>query len=352
MSSARQMQYSLDIAAGGSTRGVAPAVFARLSPAVPTTVYETYWRFAAERQRIFFQRARGEQPPWSEDPILERFKFTNAYRASDRVSQFLIGNVIYAGPQNAQDLFFRTLLFKLFNRIQTWETLESALGEISWQAYSYEEVDTVLTESFARGERLYSAAYIMPSPRQFGNERKHRNHLRLLEEMMAAEIPERIQAYARMQDAFDLLLSFSSIGSFLAYQFVTDLNYSVLTDFSESEFVAPGPGALDGIRKCFSDLGGLNEVDTIKFMADRQELEFESFGLDFQDLWGRPLQYIDCQNLFCEVGKYARVAHPDVAGISGRARIKQGFRQTGAPLPAWYPPKWQINENIADGLEV
>lgn len=99
MSSARQMQYSLDIAAGGSTRGVAPTVFARLSPAVPTTVYETYWRFAAERQRIFFQRARGEQPPWSEDPILERFKFTNAYRASDRVSQFLIGNVIYAGPQ-------------------------------------------------------------------------------------------------------------------------------------------------------------------------------------------------------------------------------------------------------------
>lgn len=348
MISTRQVQYSLDIAKSAGRRKVAPEVFARLSPAVPTAVYETYWHFASERQRVFFQRIRGEPAPWSEDPILQRFKFTNAYRASDRASQFLIREVIYAGPQSAQELFFRTLLFKLFNRIQTWEMLESALGEISWESYSFEEMDGVLSEAFGRGERLYSAAYIIPSPRQFGNQRKYRNHLRLLEEMMAAEIPERIQECDRMQDAFDLLLSFPSIGSFLAYQFVTDLNYSTLTDFSESEFVAPGPGALDGIRKCFSDLGGLNEVDTIKFIADRQELEFESFGLDFQNLWSRPLQYIDCQNLFCEVGKYARVAHPEVEGLFGRTRIKQSFRQTGSPLRAWYPPKWRINEHIAN----
>ena len=30
--------------------------------------------------------------------------------------------------------------------------------------------------------------------------------------------------------------------------------------------------------------------------------------VEFRDLWGRPLQLIGCQNLFCEVDKYARVA--------------------------------------------
>jgi hypothetical protein len=113
------------------------------------------------------------------------------------------------------------------------------------------------------------------------------------------------------------------------------------------EFVMPGPGARDGIKKCFSDTGGLNEPEIIKFMADRQELEFERLGLTFRDLWGRRLQLIDCQNLFCEVDKFARVAHPDIVGISGRARIKQKYIQKKDPIVYWYPPKWGINEFIA-----
>src|SRR5438094_843323 len=66
---------------------------AALSPARPSPVYETYWRFAAERQRIFFSRLAGDPAPWTVDPILGSYKFTNAYRASDRVSQYLIRNV-------------------------------------------------------------------------------------------------------------------------------------------------------------------------------------------------------------------------------------------------------------------
>ena len=67
-------------------------------------------------------------------------------------------------------------------------------------------------------------------------------------------------------------------------------------------------------------------------------------GWTFAGLRGRPLQLIDCQNLFCEVDKYARAAHPEVAGISGRTRIKQAYRRDTAPLTAWFPPKWGLNE--------
>jgi hypothetical protein len=69
-----------------------------LPPSVrPSNVFDTYWRFAAERQEIFFRRLAGAPPPWTADSILRRFKFTNAYRASDRVSQYLIKRVIDAG---------------------------------------------------------------------------------------------------------------------------------------------------------------------------------------------------------------------------------------------------------------
>jgi hypothetical protein len=54
------------------------------------------------------------------------------------------------------------------------------------------------------------------------------------------------------------------------------------------------------------------------------------------------LQLIDCQNLFCEVDKYARVVHPEVECQSGRTRIKQKFSPRPDPLPQWYPPKWGL----------
>ena len=137
-----------------------------------------------------------------------------------------------------------------------------------------------------------------------------------------------------MQRGFELLRDYPSVGDFLAYQYVTDLNYSELTRFTEMEFVVAGPGALDGIRKCFADSAGLNPPEIIRFMADRQEAEFKRLGLSFRPLWGRKLQLIDCQNLFCEVDKYARVAHPETVGISGRRRIKQRFRPNREQLAA------------------
>ena len=67
-------------------------------------------------------------------------------------------------------------------------------------------------------------------------------------------------------------------------------------------------------------------------------------------LWGRPLQMIDCQNLFCEVDKYARIAHPDIVGHSKRTRIKQKFRPKSNYFSPWYPPKWELNDRIAKTL--
>jgi hypothetical protein len=58
------------------------------------------------------------------------------------------------------------------------------------------------------------------------------------------------------------------------------------------DFVMPGPGAKDGIRKSFKSLGGYTEADVIRYVTNRQEQEFERVGIDFKTLWGRPLQLI------------------------------------------------------------
>jgi hypothetical protein len=162
--------------------------------------------------------------------------------------------------------------------------------------------------------------------------------------MMSTGAPERVADAPGMREAFEVLRSYPAIGDFLAYQYLIDLNYSAALGFSEMEFVVPGPGARDGIRKCFGRVAAGIEPEIIRYMADHQDEHFARLGLAFRGLRGRPLQLIDCQNLFCEVDKYARVAHPEVAGISGRSRIKQVYRRDPGPLTAWFPPKWGIND--------
>lgn len=311
----------------------------------PTPVYDSYWYFAAERHAIYERRLTDPDGPWTADPILRTYRFTNAYRAADRVSQYLIAEVQYRADrsQAPAEIFFRTLLFKIFNKIDTWELIESQLGPVSWQSIDLSAVDALLDQAMARGDRIYSAAYIMPAP-QLGRARKHANHLALLERMMDDGLPAQIERARSLAEVYALLSPYPGLGPFLTFQYAIDLNYSNLLEFSEADFVVAGPGALDGIAKCFEDSGVRSAEEIIAHMVDIQDREFEARGIDFRGLFGRKLQLIDCQNIFCEVSKYARVAHPEVLGVSTRTRIKQSYRASALEGRApFFPPRWGLD---------
>lgn len=309
-----------------------------------TPVFNTYWRFASRRQAVYEARVAGRPGPWTSDPILYRHRFTNCFRASDRVSQFVIGEVAYGGgAQDPEELVFRILLFKLFNRIDTWKLLTAGVGVPRLETFDVWRYDRLLDDAFRSGQRLYSAAYVMPSPAGFGAARKHTNHLRLLGLMMADNVADKLTSAGTMQEAFEILRGYPGLGDFLAFQFLIDLGYSTALDFDEMEFVVAGPGARDGIRKCFGPDSAGYERDIIEYMAGSQDEHFARLKLRFGGLFGRKLQLIDCQNLFCEVDKYARVMHPEIVGYSGRTRIKQRFQPNSAPVPAWFPPKWGLS---------
>jgi hypothetical protein len=307
-------------------------------------VFETFWRFAAERQAIFYRRKSQASPPWTTDAILGTFKFTNVYRASDRVSQYLIRNVIYSGSQEPSEVLFRILLFKLFNKIETWELLQNSVGEVTTSRFSLQDLDIVLSSALNKGQKIYSAAYIMPSGgKVFPSTRKHTAHLRLLELMLNDNLHKKITEAASLQRVFTVLRTYPMIGDFLAFQYTIDINYSEIINFSESEFIVAGPGARSGIQKCFSAWNQMTYEDVIKLVTDLQEIEFEKRGLQFQSLGGRRLQLIDIQNLFCEIDKYARVRFPETATASKRSRIKQRFKPNFKTIEYWYPPKWGVN---------
>lgn len=313
----------------------------------PTPVFDSYWRFAAERQAVYMKRLAGEPAPWTDDPVLHQYRFTNCYRAADRVSQYLIRHVIYNhADYTAEDIVFRILLFKVFNSIRTWNIIQDAVGEPSWNPDIMHAIQNALERAVAAHTTLYNPAYVMP-PVNFGASSKFANHLQLIEAMMIGGVPQQIEQARNLYDVFYTLLSFSGIGPFLAFQYTIDINYSPIIDFSENSFVVAGPGAISGIRKGFGPISAADNVKVIHYMTDHQDTHFDRLGLKFHRLGDtRPLQLIDCQNLFCEVDKYARIVHPGIHGVGNRTRIKQNYRTCPTPLEApFFPPKWGINSD-------
>ncbi len=104
-------------------------------------------------------------------------------------------------------------------------------------------LDHLLTQAMEDGVKIFSGAYIQSSAGADGSY-KHTAWLQILGKMMSDGLPAKIAGCTSMEDAYWLLKSYEHLGPFLAYQYVTDLNYSPLTNFSESEFTVAGPGAL------------------------------------------------------------------------------------------------------------
>lgn len=313
-------------------------------------IYDLYWYFAAERHATFQRRVSGEPAPWTDDAILQTFKFCNVYRAADRVSQYMIRDVCYhQEPCTAVDRLLQIVAFRTFSRIETWRAVRATLGR-------YPTLDDLADGAFAHAldevreatGGLYTGAFILCATDAYGQGLKHRNHVELFRHMFLREsLGERVLMAQSLREVYDLLHSFPLMGDFMSYQTAIDLNYSDLLQFSENDFTQPGPGALRGIKKCFEDLGDYRPAEVIRWMVDNQEAEMARLGLPFTGLWSRPLHAIDCQGLFCETDKYCREAAPGLS--SGRKRIKARFSRSAEPITLFFPPKWKINHRLPGG---
>lgn len=317
-------------------------------PPVPRQrVFDLYWYFASERQRAFEKRVAGGPGPWTDDPILQQYKFCNVFRAADRVSQYMIREVCYHDePCSAEDRLFQIVAFRTFSKIETWRTVRDVLGH-------FPTLDDLGSGAFTKALEharhsnggLYTGAFILCATDAYGQSLKHLNHVELFRHMFLLEgLGGRLLEATSMRDVYCLLHGFPLMGDFMSYQTTIDLNYSNFVNFSENEFTQAGPGAMRGIKKAFEDLGDYTPTEIILWMVEHQEDELRRLGLPFDGLWGRPLHAIDCQGLFCETDKYCREAVPELA--SARKRIKARFSQSAEPMQLFFPPKWGINERL------
>ena len=140
--------------------GVTPVV-RRFQPR-PSKLYPVFWRFAAERQRIYLRRV-AVSPPVDEGPSPAAYRFTNPFRASDRVSQYLIRLAHADRLASYHTCCCGPCCSRIFNRIDTWEHIVQHLGPPVAFRFDYATCDELLGARIRAGTPIYSAAYIMPS---------------------------------------------------------------------------------------------------------------------------------------------------------------------------------------------
>ena len=304
--------------------------------------FKYYFYFIQERMNIFW-RKYNDADQLTDDPIFQTYKFTNVYRACDRVSQYLIKNVIYKDLDRytPEDVLLRILVFKVFNKIETWEYLNGK-NEITTKTFNVQKLTDALTRR-QQTNPIFSNAYMMAgSHAEYkGIPTKHQVWLQMIEDRFIKNQGLRTVLNAKsMAEVYSQLREYPLIGDFLAYQYTIDFNYSPFLNFDEDSFVKAGVGAVRGIKKCFKSYGDTYE-DAIRYTQEHFDAFQERYGSTaFRPLPGREPKLIDLQNCFCETDKYLRAKMPDLK--VGNVRIKQHYKPSSERIEYYFPKQWGV----------
>jgi hypothetical protein len=212
--------------------------------------YGPLWYWVRTREEIRVRRGRGDPPPWTSDPILAGHRFCNVRREDDRVTIWVREHVREAYPDHPL-LWLMLCLCRMVNWPDTLAELIDAgawPGDWSW---SPEAVARVLDARRARGDKVYTGAYVVPGPHERGASKSTYvactvvgDLWRRVDEFAAywsSPVPRTLEA------THERICRSPGWGAFLAYQAVVDMRFApaLLVRASDvSSWAAAGPGTL------------------------------------------------------------------------------------------------------------
>lgn len=296
-------------------------VHLRRDPVTGETLWDMYFKNMVERQNIWHKRVMlGLQAPWTEDPVMSRYHFTNVDRKLDRVTLFYIDNVLPNLQDNDESrkfLLLNTFIYRLFVRPDTWKVIGYLLPE-SWEA-DWESAKERLRKHRADGNVVFTDAYYVndlkaANPNPETNSNKTENAICLIQYIIdnLDEISEYVfNADNNMESVVNYLTRIPGVGLFNSYEACLDL--AMVEEFTGIEYVSwtadfwanVGPGCKKGIDYVFENRGGLDYTQVVFFVASVYKSEFERLGLTYMFQPGTTELDLRClEGWFCESQKY------------------------------------------------
>ena len=270
---------------------------------------EMFKQFVVDRYLVHLNKDYYKQPkPWTNNRILQNYKFTNVRREHDKTTIFLLDML----EQHKDDTFYNKvmniILFRLFNKIET----SQLLGWVDFSQYD----DTTVRAKLSRatpGFIYFTNAFYTTGMRQgfkkyYPDETFHPLIIPRAVAHLSNDVFQDICEARCPQDVIEALKTFNGIGDFLSYQMFVDLTYLPEFPWSENEFVVSGPGCIAGLSELFEDRGGLNYDELLFWLRDNCPITPEMCSQLMVDLpeHDRHMNIMSLENCMCELSKYIR----------------------------------------------
>lgn len=312
-----------------------------------------YFEFIENRMDAFW--CKNNNIPFKGNEIISRYKFTNVYRCLDRTSQFLINDIILKHEETTtpEDMLFKILLFKHFNKIETWEFILTKFKyeDIKYSKEFLKQLSSSLREyNDSTSTPIYSGAYVMFCIKNEPNQRRYDVYFDLYSKEIENGLFERQLNSKTLCEVYEEFRKIDMHGDFLSMQYSIDFNYSKFLNHSENDFIIPGLGCVRGIDRCFTGhtKSNINHyIDILNFMKDNFSKLYEDLtGNDFSILKNKllpnhDLTLIDIQNCFCETDKYLRaVGDKTISSLSSKP--KQYYKPISAIKKFYFPKKYNM----------
>ena len=282
-------------------------------PVFNPEVLEIFKYYVAERYNMHLLKdVQGKQFPWTQDTILSMYRFTNIRREQDKNSKYLLKMMREHGNKLTLNTLCNIMLFRLFNKIETYELLE---GWVDFEHYNLSKIQEQLyiKADLPEGYRYFTNAYLSSGMKKEFNKYFPKQKVRVMNipntvALFGAKVYEDVKQAKQPQEVIDAFKQIKGISDFLAYQLFVDLTY--LDDFpwSENEFVMSGPGCSLGLSYLFDDKGGLEDEELLFWLRDNCPITRDWCLEHMMDLpeEDRYMNVMSLENCMCELGKYMK----------------------------------------------
>lgn len=305
------------------------------------SVYRTFRYYLNERESIRQRRESGLPGPWTQDPILANYKFTNVLRSNDRTTKWVVEN--WYKPNRDAPLEIQALNCGIFRYFGSIEFGEAVGFQRKWDPGL---LMSTASQRLACGQKVFTGAYIITN----GGRREPKQNVVVNEYLTPlrfnAETIVKIAERGSWQHVCEFLQTLPGMAAFMSKEIALDMLLTPVLEHATDKLTwSPvGPGAIRGLNRLhgrptdapLKQAAGLEEMkELLGRLAAEPVIEggvfrtlnelnvIEDPGLiDTFPRIGVEYGVTDVQFSLCELDKYLRVKNGE-----GRPRSGYDYRK-------------------------
>lgn len=276
---------------------------------------QEFFRFIEERHSIYDRRSAGQPWPWTTDPILQTYKFTNVLRELDKGTVWYREHIREPYAQHLE-LFFNTAVYRRHNYIGTAEALGFIEDYSEPKRRDYVEM---MMQRRARGEQIFTGAYMTCGTIRRPDGTIPPTKTEQIFDIAFGVLWEKREELAphpldTLEEAFNRFKAgkVPGFGDFLIYEVISDLRWTRYLQNATDilSWANPGPGAQRGImRLAGQPVKSIPKPKRDECIAAMRLLvgiqyDYLRYTLSFPVMEAR-----DIEHSLCEWDKYQRVTY-------------------------------------------